>query len=249
MALDRADGRLGRHKSDNCYGVDMLGLDRCMEHSRRIQYHCKYHDELCCDKCMFKEHRQCDSIYDIVDIVDKMNTREIDEDNAIETSIETVNMLINRGNDICSEIDQKKEEVISFFEMEKERISREMFTTNDTDRMSSLIKLKANLQRLQKVNLHLCESNEKVNKYIVRVNCRKSSNALSNLIETEYDMKHVLIWNKHLSVLLTEQLATLKQMQASLKKSKDRRLTPLFIVIFIVIFGICINAAQRNLSQ
>jgi len=247
------DGRLGRHKGDYSNGVDMMGLDICDKHARRIQYHCKTHDELCCDKCMFVDHRKCESISEIQDLVDEMNTRGLDEDQDINTSIQTVNKLINGSDDICKEIDQKRDKVISFFEMEKEKFSHQMLTTNENaERMSILRKVKADLQKLQKVNLVLCEKKEKksakVNKYIVHVNYRKSSEALSKLIETEQDLRKALIWNKHLSILLTEQLVSLKQTQASLN-SKVRRLKPMFMVIFIVIFGICINAAQKEVTQ
>jgi len=243
------DGRLGRYKGDKSNGVDMMGLDRCDKHSRRIQYHCKTHDELCCDKCMFVDHRTCESISDIQDLVYERNTRGMDEDRDINTSIQTVNKLINESDDICKEIDQKKEEVISFFEREKERISREMLKTNENaERMSTLRKVKAYLQKVQKVNMDLCERSAKADKYIVHVNYRKSSEALSKLIETERDLKKKFIWNKHLSFLLTEQLVSLKQAQACLNFT-EKWFKPMFMVIFIVIFGICFNAEQKEMPQ
>jgi len=55
---------------------------------------------------------------------------------------------------MCKEIKQNRDGVISFFEMEKEKMSREMLTKNENaERMSTMTKVKAYLQKLKIVNI------------------------------------------------------------------------------------------------
>jgi hypothetical protein len=45
--------------------VDMKGMDICDTHNEIITYYCKYHKELCCDKCKNNKHDNCHQLDEI----------------------------------------------------------------------------------------------------------------------------------------------------------------------------------------
>jgi len=47
--------------------VDMKGYDRCKDHGRKLVYVCQDHNKaLCCDECLFNNHRKCDRVEKIL---------------------------------------------------------------------------------------------------------------------------------------------------------------------------------------
>ncbi|XP_052219021.1 E3 ubiquitin-protein ligase TRIM33-like isoform X1 [Dreissena polymorpha] len=45
-------------------GVDMKGLDKCMQHKKNVKFYCEDHDRLCCSGCVIA-HRKCDNFNEI----------------------------------------------------------------------------------------------------------------------------------------------------------------------------------------
>jgi len=112
--------------------------------------------------------------------------------------------------------------------------------------MSTLTKVKADLQQLQKVQLDLCDNIAKFNKYCAR----KLSQNMGRLIEANrngtWPDKGIAL--EQALEYFTDKTACYFKTNTSVN-SRFRRLQPLCMVIFVIIVGICFNVAQKEIWQ
>jgi len=124
--------------------VDMRGYDRCKDHSRGLVYVCHDHNKaLCCDECLFINHRKCDRVEKILQstssqliaLNDTEVRRIVSEAECLSSeSDKKVKENEKQANELCDEIDNKKKFVMAMFDEAKTRIMRELSAGNASDK-------------------------------------------------------------------------------------------------------------------
>jgi len=124
--------------------VDMKGYDRCKDHSRGLVYVCHDHNKaLCCDECLFINHRKCDRVEKILQstsgpliALNDIGVRII-VSNAKGLASDSEKMIKEnekQADELCEEIDNKKKCVMAMFDEAKTRIRRELSAGNASDK-------------------------------------------------------------------------------------------------------------------
>ncbi|XP_045184230.2 E3 ubiquitin-protein ligase TRIM33-like isoform X2 [Mercenaria mercenaria] len=94
-------------------GLPPVPTERCNNHKTKlIDMYCWGHDEVCCTSCVAENHRSCDSVTSITDVIKKSAASK-----ETDTLIQELNTLIN----VCSEIKTAKETDLSEINLAKER--------------------------------------------------------------------------------------------------------------------------------
>jgi len=126
--------------------VDMKGYDRCKDHSRGLVYVCQDHNKaLCCDECLFNNHRKCDRVEKILQSTPNNGQQSALFDTEVRRIVAEAERLAiesekkvkeneKLANEICEEIDNKKKCVMAMFDEAKTRIRRELSAGNASDK-------------------------------------------------------------------------------------------------------------------
>ncbi|XP_053387491.1 uncharacterized protein LOC128551108 [Mercenaria mercenaria] len=112
--LNRADFSSSSHQQN----LPQVPTERCYNHKTKlIDMYCRDHDEVCCTSCVAENHRSCDSVTSITDVIKKSGASK-----ETDVLIQELNRLIN----VCLEIKTKKDTDISEIDLAKERALEEM---------------------------------------------------------------------------------------------------------------------------
>ena len=124
--------------------VDLKGYDHCKDHSRGLVYVCQDHNKaLCCDECLFINHRKCDRVEKILQSTSSqliaLNETEVrrivsEVEGLASDSEKKVKENEKQANELCEEIDNKKKCVMAMFDEAKTRITRELSAGNASDK-------------------------------------------------------------------------------------------------------------------
>jgi len=214
--------------------VDMHGLDRCSAHNRKFRYICKNHESLCCDDCHYDDHKTCKDVH-------KLKTMATDADTSLTASLEKVQRVISsakelidncdmqvqggeeRRNEIISELDRKKEEIMNSFDDAKRQIIEDL----DVDISSDKIRLdvvkrgaesvQTNLRSLMSLNEAVSKDGTDVEKFVLDLTCKQEAelglSKLTELRNDNYTVQHTLEWNDRVLSLLSEPLVSLRHTQ------------------------------------
>ncbi|XP_053387131.1 uncharacterized protein LOC128550958 [Mercenaria mercenaria] len=112
--LNKADFSSSSHQQN----LPQVPTERCHNHKTKlIDMYCRDHDEVCCTSCVAENHRSCDSVTSITDVIKNRGARKEKDE-----LIQELNTLIN----VCLEIKTTKEKDLSEIALAKETALDEM---------------------------------------------------------------------------------------------------------------------------
>jgi len=214
--------------------VDMQGLDRCSVHDKMLRYICKDHESLCCDECQFDHHRRCTEVYKLADVATEAGNFLLGSVDEVQSVISKAKYMIDnsemhvqggeeRKQEIISEIDHKKAEIMQMFEAAQRRIVEDLneYITSDKARLGDVKheaeSVQVDLQKLMPVNEAVSKDGTDVEKFVLDFTCKhKAAWGLAKLMELQknnYTVQHTLEWNDHSLAAINEQLVSLRHTQ------------------------------------
>lgn len=117
----------GKH---NIFGfrdnVEMNGMDRCLEHNKKIKFYCQDHSKLCCNTCAIL-HRKCGQL-DEIDSVTEERLADIDDlkplllklesevDSILADCKQSDDQLNKSVSNVSKDLDSMKIRIIKLFE-------------------------------------------------------------------------------------------------------------------------------------
>jgi len=207
---------VGSEKTDTVL-VDMKGLDLCAEHDKNFTFHCQDHNSLCCEDCQFYQHRQCDQIYKITDLVNKTEEVVLTRPTAeIRNTISRANDMIKKCETNVDELQTEKNELIQEIYLTKKRLVKrfdndmvlveseidDKMTSTKTrlaDMMTSANVIRSQLEDMLSVTDAVQKSGTNVQKFIIDIACKqKDKHGRETLIEFEKNqptVKREIDWN------------------------------------------------------
>ncbi|XP_045183806.2 uncharacterized protein LOC123542172 [Mercenaria mercenaria] len=112
--LNKADFNSSSHQPS----LPPVPTERCNNHKTKlIDMYCRDHDEVCCTSCVAENHRSCDSVTSITDVIKKSGASK-----GTDALMQELNTLIN----VCLEIKTTKETDLSEIDLAKEVALDEM---------------------------------------------------------------------------------------------------------------------------
>ncbi|XP_052783256.1 uncharacterized protein LOC128219488 [Mya arenaria] len=205
--------------------VNLKGMDQCLKHKRAFMFHCKDHEDLCCEICAFSCHRRCDNVQEIAMVA--KNVKE-DEREKIRASTITASEVImkckedqlknvSRVEEIIKEIDIYKEDLLMKIEEAKAQIVSEMTNHNkqEEERLNMRRNAAENLKKELDTHLAMSDSVRKngtetdifILNHILKRNQDKASQTLNTLLKNDYTVKVELKINANILEIKTTDVA------------------------------------------
>jgi len=210
--------------------VDMKGLDLCSKHDRTFTFVCSDHNSLCCELCLFYEHKKCDDIRVIKDVTADDGSSTGLKTNILDT-LSKAKGIIDSGkkkveehiNQLLEEIDGKRQEIIDRFDKEKECVEKTIRTYVESESYP-LVEMKSvalsvitELEELLSVEESVKEHGTAVEKFIVNFTNKemeqKKLKVIQDLQNTDLALKQEIKWSSKLQTLLNSEnkLITLRE--------------------------------------
>jgi len=197
--------------------VDMKGYDLCKDHSRGLVYVCQDHNKaLCCDECLFINHRKCDRVEKILQSTSSqliaLNDTEVrrivsEAEGLASDSEKKVKENEKQANKLCEEIDNKKKCVMAMFDEAKTRIRRELSAGNVSDKerldkrkvMANSIKseLKGLDAVFKQVKEHGNDKEKRIINAVAESILTNSHTRLNEMQQTDYANRRSIEWDPH----------------------------------------------------
>jgi len=210
--------------------VDMKGLDHCSKHDGTFTFVCNDHSTLCCELCLFYEHKKCDDIRVIKDVTANDGSSTGLKTN-IRDTLSKAKGVIDSGekeveeqiNELLEEIDSKRKEIIDRFDKEKECVEKTIRTYVESESYP-LVEMKSvalsvitELEELLSVEESVQEHGTAVEKFIVnftnKEKDRQKLEVIQDLQNTDLALKQEIKWSSMLQTLLNSEnkLITLQE--------------------------------------
>jgi len=210
--------------------TDMKGLDHCSKHDGTFTFVCNDHNSLCCELCLFYEHKKCDDIRVIKDVIADDGSSTGLKTN-IRDTLSKAKDVIDSGekkmkehiNKLLEEMDSKRKEMNNRFDKEKECVEKTITTYVESESYP-LVEMKSvalsvitELEELLSVEESVQEHGTAVEKFIVnftnKLKDRQKLEVIQDLKNTDLALKQEIKWSSQLQTLLNSEnkLITLRE--------------------------------------